>query len=84
MYRALEIHGVELVAAEEHLEATVVRETESGMLTATAGYPALLIERIAYTEGGRPIEYVISLYRGPPPFRRDALFRREARKRGLP
>ena len=84
MYRALESHGVELVAAEEHLEATVVRKTESRLLTAPAGYPALPIERITYTEGGRPIEHVKSLYRGPPPFRRDALFRREARKRGLP
>jgi GntR family transcriptional regulator len=64
LYRALESQGVELVAAEEHLEATVVRETESRLLTAPAGYPALPIERITYTEGGRPIEHVKSLYRG--------------------
>jgi GntR family transcriptional regulator len=84
LYRALESHGIELVRAEEHLEATVVRETESELLTVPAGYPALLIERTTYTEGGRPIEYVKSLYRGDRYRFTAMLFKRKARKGGLP
>ena len=84
LYRALESHGIELVRAEEHLEATVVWETESELLTVPAGYPALLIERTTYTEGGRPIEYVKSLYRGDRYRFTAMLFKRRARKGGLP
>ncbi len=83
LYRALESHGIELVRAEEHLEATVVWETESELLTVPAGYPALLIERTTYTEGGRPIEYVKSLYRGDRYRFTAMLFKRKARKGGL-
>ncbi len=84
LYRALESHGIELVRAEEHLEATVVWEAESELLTVPAGYPALLIERTTYTEGGRPIEYVKSLYRGDRYRFTAMLFKRKARKGGLP
>ncbi len=84
LYRALESHGIELVRAEEHLEATVVWETESELLTVPVGYPALLIERTTYTEGGRPIEYVKSLYRGDRYRFTAMLFKRKARKGGLP
>ena len=84
LYRALESHGVELVRAKEYLEATVVWETESELLTVPAGYPALLIERTTYTEGGRPIEYVKSLYRGDRYRFTAMLFKRRSRKGGLP
>src|SRR5215216_783687 len=84
LYRALESHGIELVRAEEHLEATVVRETESELLTVPVGSPALLIERTTYTEGDRPIEYVKSLYRGDRYRFTAMLFKRKARKGGLP
>src|SRR5215207_465194 len=84
LYRALESHGVELVKAEEHLEATVVRETESELLTVPVGSPALLIERTTYTEGDRPIEYVKSLYRGDRYRFTAMLFKRRPRKGGLP
>jgi GntR family transcriptional regulator len=84
LYRALESNGIELVRAEEHLEATVVWETESELLTVPAGYPALLIERTTYTEGGTPIEYVKSLYRGDRYRFTATLFKRKARKEGLP
>ena len=83
LYRALESHGIELVRAEEYLEATVVQETESELLTVPAGSPALLIERTTYTEGGRPIEYVKSLYRGDRYRFTAMLFKRKARKGGL-
>ena len=84
LYRALGSHGLELVKAEEHLEATVVRETESELLTVPVGSPALLIERTTYTEGDRPVEHVKSLYRGDRYRFTAMLFKRKARKGGLP
>lgn len=84
LYRALEDRGVELTKAEEHLEATVVRETESELLTVPVGYPALLVERTTYTEADRPIEFVKSLYRGDRYRFSAMLFKRKARKGGLP
>jgi GntR family transcriptional regulator len=84
LYLGLESHGIELVRAEEHLEATLVRETESELLTVPVGSPALLIERTTYTEGDRPIEYVKSLYRGDRYRFTAMLFKRKARKGGLP
>jgi GntR family transcriptional regulator len=84
LYLALESHGIELVRAEEHLEATLVRDTESELLTVPIGSPALLIERTTYTEGDRPIEYVKSLYRGDRYRFTAVLFKRKVRKGGLP
>ena len=84
LYLTLESHGIELVRAEEHLEATLVRETESELLTVPVGSPALLIERTTYTEGDRPIEFVKSLYRGDRYRFTAMLFKRKARKGGLP
>jgi GntR family transcriptional regulator len=84
LYLTLESHGIELVRAEEHLEATLVRVTESELLTVPVGSPALLIERTTYTEGDRPIEYVKSLYRGDRYRFTAMLFKRKARKGGHP
>ena len=83
LYRALESHGIELVRAEEDLEATVVRETQSELLTVPAGCPALLIKRTTYTEGDRPIEYVTSVYRGDRYRFTTMLLKRKTRKEGL-
>jgi GntR family transcriptional regulator len=62
----------------------VVRETESELLTVPVGYPALLIERTTYTKENRAIEYVKSLYRGDRYRFTAMLFKRRARKGGLP
>jgi GntR family transcriptional regulator len=64
LYEALQRHGIELAKAEEHLEATLVREAESELLTVPLGCPALLVERTTYTVQDEPIEYVKSVYRG--------------------
>jgi GntR family transcriptional regulator len=84
LYRALQERGIDLVKAEEHLEATVVRETESALLTVPVGYPALLVERTTYTEADTPIEFVKSLYRGDRYRFSAILFKRKSRKGGLP
>jgi GntR family transcriptional regulator len=83
LYRLLESHGVELVRAEEHLEATLVRETESELLTVPVGYPALLIERTTYTEEDKAIEFVKALYRGDRYRFSAMLFKRRPRRGGL-
>jgi len=80
LYQALESRGIELARAEEQLEATVVRETESRLLTVPVGYPALLIERTTYTRGDKPIEYVKSLYRGDRYQFSVTLFSRKTKK----
>jgi GntR family transcriptional regulator len=84
LYRALESRGIELTRAEEQLEATVVRETESQLLTVPVGYPALLIERTTYTTNDKPIEYVKSLYRGDRYQFSVTLLSRKARKGNRP
>jgi GntR family transcriptional regulator len=84
LYRALESRGIELTRAEEQLEATVVRETESQLLTVPVGYPALLRERSTYTTNDKPIEYVKSLYRGDRYQFSVTLLSRKARKGNRP
>ena len=82
LYKALEDHGVELIKAEEHLEATSVREAETELLTIPVGSPALLIERTTYTMQEKPVEYVKSLYRGDRYRFSTILFKRKSRKGG--
>lgn len=80
LYRLLEDRGIELVKAEEHLEATLVTDEESELLTVSPGSPALLIERVTYTEGDEPIEYVKSLYRGDRYRFRAMMFKKRGRR----
>jgi GntR family transcriptional regulator len=81
LYRILESRGIELAKAEEHLEATLATEEESELLTVPAGSPALLIERITYTDRDEPIEYVKSLYRGDR-YRFSAMLFKKRKKGG--
>ena len=78
----LEDRGIWLAKAEEHLEATLVTEEESALLTVPAGSPALLVERISYSDGDVPVEYVKSLYRGDRYRFSAMLFRKKAKRRG--
>lgn len=82
LYRLLEDRGIVMVKAEEYLEATLIAEEESELLTVPVGSPALLIERVTYTEGDEPIEYVKSLYRGDRYRFRAMLFKRRGRRGG--
>jgi len=79
LYRLLEDRGIWLSKAEEDLEATLVTEEESALLTVPAGSPALLVERISYTDGDDPVEYVKSLYRGDRYRFSARLFRKRAK-----
>ncbi|MDQ0252725.1 GntR family transcriptional regulator [Evansella vedderi] len=50
--------------AKEAFEPVLIRDNESNYLETEVGKPALLIERIAYTDKGVPIEFCKSIVRG--------------------
>jgi GntR family transcriptional regulator len=59
-----ERYGTRIVRAREAIEPVLLRTREAGLLGQAAGRPALLIEGIAYTADGRPIEFARSYVRG--------------------
>lgn len=64
LYDTLERHfGLTPDAGEESIEAVAASDADAELLRIPAGSPVLLLERIARASG-RPIEYVVSRYRG--------------------
>ncbi|MEV8097575.1 GntR family transcriptional regulator [Kitasatospora sp. NPDC085879] len=59
-----ERHGVRVREAVQSIEPTVTNEAESRLLGVPVLSPALLFERLTSDAGGRPVEYVHSVYRG--------------------
>jgi DNA-binding GntR family transcriptional regulator/CubicO group peptidase (beta-lactamase class C family)/ribosomal protein S18 acetylase RimI-like enzyme len=57
-------YGVELDSAEETIEAVVAGAREARLLDCAPGSALLQLSRLTTDTGGRPIEYVRSLYRG--------------------
>jgi GntR family transcriptional regulator len=57
-------YGIQVVRARETLEPVLLRTRESRLLDVPAGRPALLIEGVAFTAGGKPVEYTRSYVRG--------------------
>ncbi|GIO90126.1 GntR family transcriptional regulator [Paenibacillus lactis] len=66
LYQKLEeVCGIRLVKAIQTIEVASVYPDEAGILEIGPHEPAMLIERITYTEGAdKPLEFVRSLYRG--------------------
>lgn len=65
LYRTLqECYGIQIVMAEEVVEASVARADESHLLGIKRGNPVFVVTRTSYDHGGRPVEYVKSTYRG--------------------
>lgn len=65
IYRILrEEYGLTLTRAVQTLEPTVADEFESHVLQVPAGSPLMLLERVAFTDDGRAVEYAKDLYRG--------------------
>ena len=57
LYRALEKHfGIHVVNADEVLRADAVKGTEAKLLNLPEGAPVILIDRTAFTHGGRVVE----------------------------
>jgi GntR family transcriptional regulator len=59
--RDLNLH---IARTEAHLEAAVATRRQAELLGVTAGAPLLLNRRVAWAEGGRPVEVVLSHLRG--------------------
>ncbi|NEA51879.1 GntR family transcriptional regulator [Streptomyces sp. SID10815] len=57
-------HGIHVSEATQAIEPTVVTRAEAEVLDVPELSPALLFERLTTDTGGRPVEYVHSLYRG--------------------
>lgn len=64
MYGLLEAeYGVRMVRAEEKIRAVSAGAEEAALLGADPGAPLLLVERLSYTYGDRPVELRRGLYR---------------------
>jgi GntR family transcriptional regulator len=64
LYETLEQEfGVVLDAGEESIEAVPSGDAEAELIGVPRGSPMLLLERVT-TSGGKPVEYVVSRYRG--------------------
>jgi len=64
LYEALERAGCKPTRALQRLRAVVFDEEQARLLGVPAGSPGLWIERRAFLEDGRVVEYTTSLYRG--------------------
>ncbi|WUR56732.1 UTRA domain-containing protein [Actinomadura citrea] len=63
-YDLLRGNGVVIASGTETIEPTVTTAEEAAELGVPVHMPAFLFERITKDAGGRPLEYVRSLYRG--------------------
>ena len=63
MYGLLESEfGVRMVRAEEKIRAVAAGRDEAALLGVPAGAPLLLVERLSYTYGDKPVELRRGLY----------------------
>ena len=64
LYRLLEeTHGVTIEWAEEEIRAGNAAPDEAELLGLEAGDSILIMERLTFTRGNRPVEFVRSVYR---------------------
>ncbi len=64
LYARLRAVGLRPVRALQRLRAVVAAEREAELLRVELGSPLLYIERVAYLQDGRPVEFTRSYYRG--------------------
>jgi len=65
LYAVLREHyEVEMERAEETIETALAGPSEAELLGADVGMPMLLLSRHSFTTGGKPVEFVRSIYRG--------------------
>jgi GntR family transcriptional regulator len=57
-------YGIHLTYAEQTIEARPATRDEAKALHVKPFQPVLCMTRVAFTEGARPVEYVLSAYRG--------------------
>ncbi len=56
-------HAVAIVWGEETIETATASDDEARHLEIEPGSPVLVMERVSYTHGNRPVEYVRAVYR---------------------
>ena len=65
LYQTLfEHYGVQIIAADEVVEAGLASAEEAKLLRFAAGSPVFFFTRTAFAQNGNPVEYVKSTYRG--------------------
>lgn len=65
LYQTLfESYGVQIIAADEVVEAGLASAEEAKLLRFAVGSPVFFFTRTAYVQSGQPVEYVKSTYRG--------------------
>ena len=65
LYEVLaQVYGVQLAEAEETIETVLATPREAALLGTDTGLPMLLISRLSFDTGGRPVEWVQSWFRG--------------------
>lgn len=64
IYRLMEDYGARPVRAVQSLEPVLARADEAAALEVAVGSPLMLVERTAWDERGRTVEYAKDLYRG--------------------
>ncbi|MBS4219033.1 GntR family transcriptional regulator [Bacillus sp. FJAT-49711] len=57
-------YGIYVIKAKEIFEPVLIREYESKLLQVEVGFPALLLDRIAYDSTEKPVEFCRSIVRG--------------------
>ncbi|MDT8067823.1 MAG: GntR family transcriptional regulator [Terriglobia bacterium] len=57
-------YGIKVAVTDEVAEAGVADPEQSRLLQIPRRSPVLLFSRISYVESGKPVEYVVSVYRG--------------------
>jgi GntR family transcriptional regulator, N-acetylglucosamine utilization regulator len=57
-------YGIKVAVTDEVAEAGVADPEQARLLQIPRRSPVLLFSRISYVESGKPVEYVISVYRG--------------------
>jgi GntR family transcriptional regulator len=64
LYQILEkSYGVQMISAEETLEAAISGKTTSELLGVKKNSPLLVVHRTVFADANLPIEYAISIYR---------------------
>ncbi|MFZ7131842.1 MAG: GntR family transcriptional regulator [Eubacteriales bacterium] len=62
LYRVLEKNGFKLSTADQIITADILNPEEARLLKQTTASPVLVINRVAYVEGGHPIVYSKTVY----------------------
>ena len=65
LYRTLsQVYGIDIVQADEVVEAGLANSEEARLLRISKGSPLFLFTRTSYVKGGKAVEYVKSIFRG--------------------